>query len=309
MISVRKILVSVSQVFENTLLVLARTVVSATSRLPVIRRLVFNLSRDTFLVANAQETYLVAGKDGTISRKVYVEGEFEFHKIERAISLAKVDSSKLVFVDVGANIGVACIPVLKRGLAKRAIAFEPEPFNAKLLRINVLLNDMEDSVDFYGVALGEEEGSVEFELSDTNYGDHRIKTNLVGASEKYNESQRDIISVPVRTLDEYLPEAMLANCLIWMDTQGFEGFVLRGAQRVITAAPPLVVEFWPYGMRRSGSYPALKECLLDSAYCIFFDLRHPQIRQELSAGALDRLYANLGEEGRHTDLLLLKESA
>ena len=42
-----------------------------------------------------------------------------------------------IIYDIGANIGVTCIPAVNRGLVKNAFAVEPETSNFELLKLNV----------------------------------------------------------------------------------------------------------------------------------------------------------------------------
>ena len=39
-----------------------------------------------------------------------------------------------------------------------------------------------------------------------------------------------------------------------MDVQGYEGYILTGAKNTLQFTPPLVTEFWPYGMKRASTY-------------------------------------------------------
>ena len=40
--------------------------------------------------------------------------------------------------------------------------------------------------------------------------------------------------------------------LVWVDIQGHEGRLFRGAQETLRQGMPVISEFWPYGIRRSG---------------------------------------------------------
>ncbi|RPJ80913.1 MAG: hypothetical protein EHM18_17695, partial [Acidobacteria bacterium] len=40
--------------------------------------------------------------------------------------------------------------------------------------------------------------------------------------------------------------------LVWVDIQGHEGHFLRGAQSLLRRGVPIVTEFWPYAIERSG---------------------------------------------------------
>ena len=204
-------------------------------------------------------------------------------------------------IDVGANIGTVCIPAVKRGLAANAIAIEPEPLNYRVLVANIFLNDLADRIKTYHLALGSEDNqTLELELSEGHSGDHRIH---VANETEGTASSGKITSVKSETFDSVVPAVDRNSCLVWMDTQGYEGIILQGAQNIIRAQVPMVVEFWPEGMKRMRSYPALKEAMLN--YSEYYDLsdEHPR-PVPITQKSVDALYERLGETGQWTDVLL-----
>ena len=40
--------------------------------------------------------------------------------------------------------------------------------------------------------------------------------------------------------------------LIWVDVQGYEGYVFNGAKKFLSKGIPVVSEIWPYGILRTG---------------------------------------------------------
>ena len=81
-----------------------------------------------------------------------------------------------MFVDVGANIGTHTVYALRTGRFGRAVAFEPEPKNARLLRMNIEANGLADAVTVIAKAAGEREGSATLYLHPRNKGAHAIGT-------------------------------------------------------------------------------------------------------------------------------------
>ena len=85
------------------------------------------------------------------------------------------------------------------------------------------------------------------ELSNNNFGDHRIRDKV-----KFNihgEEKRKIIDVKTKKFDTLFENVLSDKDLIWIDTQGYEPKVLRGAQSLIYKKIPTVVEFWPYALK------------------------------------------------------------
>ena len=152
------------------------------------------------------EKYVVLNADKAISRTLFIQGSFDFDKVEKVISvMSGVNKAfKLeTLIDVGANIGTVCIPAVRRGLAANAIAIEPEPLNYRVLVANIFLNDLADKIKTYNLALGSENNqTLELELSAGHSGDHRIHVaNETGSG----TSSGKITSVKSETFDSVVP--------------------------------------------------------------------------------------------------------
>jgi FkbM family methyltransferase len=269
----------------------------------IFRRALFEASstRNAVLLANTGDNkFLVFTSDKVISRETYARGNFDFDKVRRAVGLLERQSPLETIFDVGANIGTICIPAIGKGYARHAVAFEPDPNNYRLLVANIFLNDLQSKISHHNLALGAKDGqTLEFELSPDNSGDHRIRVSTEEGI--HRESARRIISVNSMTFDSAIRGASLSDSLIWMDTQGYEGCILAGASRAISARVPLVIEFWPYGMRRAGSYELLRQSIL--AYRFFYDLSK-ESPQRLPVAKIDELYLQLSGGDAAADLLL-----
>ncbi len=274
-----------------------------------IRNLVFNALRKSrkvdFVYCNSRyENFIVNCRDQVISRGIFTDGEFEFDKFTLTCQLLRgrglVRDRFDLLIDVGANIGSVCIPAVARGYAARAVAIEPHPLNCRLLRANVALNGLDASIDVHELAAGKQDGQkLELEVSDDNWGDHRI--SIANVKGKFGELQRAKISVPSTTLDCLVRANDQETMLLWMDIQGYEGFALKGAQTFIAARTPLVLEFWPYAMKRVGSYDFLNETI--SGYRGFYDLAAPHTFY--SIGRLEEIYQALMREDGSTDILVI----
>ena len=135
---------------------------------------------------------------------------------------------------------------------QKSLSFEPSPENFRLLQKNIVLNGLEDRITPYNIALSDEKGTLDFELSNKNYGDNRVrKTSKNG---QYGESERSVISIEANTFDSFLdanPNIDKEKIkLIWMDIQGHEGRFIKGAENFLTQHKnvPIAMEFWPYGI-------------------------------------------------------------
>jgi len=256
---------------------------------------------DCILADKGTKKFIVLTSDKVLSKSVYVSTKnFEFEKLAKAITLLGPKFHLDTLVDVGANIGTVCIPAVKRGIARKAIAIEPEPRNYALLVANIYLNGMSNAIEHLNTAFGPADNeSLEFELSEDNSGDHRIRvTSEDGIN---SESRRRVIRVRSERFDTRIRNLDKHSSLVKIDTQGYEGLVLQGAAQATSAQIPMVLEFWPYGLKRTGSFLLLKEAI--SQYRCYFDLSQAEPEPDLPT-AIDSLYDRLGERGPATDILL-----
>lgn len=189
--------------------------------------------------------YILNYKDLGIARRIYIGLDYEHLKAIVAIDLIHRLRKKQkisVLYDIGANIGNISIPLLAEKKVTRSVMFEPNPENFKLLKINVILNNLQENSELHNVALGKSKNDLILELSHDNYGDHRIKISQKQGL--YHENSRETISIMSLKLDEVADKKIPSEALlIWIDVQGFESEAFLGVQEVFSKKPALVVKF------------------------------------------------------------------
>lgn len=209
----------------------------------------------------------VSTHDQGVSASVFASGIYESELFAQVTGeMARHDLPSLAgrsFLDIGANIGTATCLALTRYGAARAWAFEPSPANVELLRLNVLANGLERRVVIAPHALSDESGTAPFEISATNWGDHRVRV-AVGTPPyaRNDEERRAVIQVTKQRFDDLVVEGTLDLNdigLVWLDVQGHEAHVLRGADTLLATEIPIVCEYWPYGLERAGTLEEFPE--------------------------------------------------
>jgi len=229
------------------------------------QELFFDFFENTFIksiiVSTEEGSFALDYRDKLIARNIILTGNWE--KAETALIKEIVRAGDLV-IDVGANIGwyTAILSNLV-GSKGRVISFEPEPNNFQALQTNIYLNNLKN-VTAYQTALLDSNGIVNFELSNENFGDHRVrlKDAVINETEIYDESSRQLISVTASTLDEIINTELKDILeehqhirLIKIDCQGSEIAILKGAQKALSKTDYLISEYWPYGIRKLGFDP------------------------------------------------------
>jgi FkbM family methyltransferase len=253
------------------------------------------------------------GTSELIGRCLYSNKYFEEHTmvlasdIRQAIQGGPPPLKGRRFIDVGANIGTASITAIRIFEADSAIGFEPAPDNFRLLQCNVIMNDLSSRIRIFQVGLSNDSGTAMLEISPDNSGDHRVRTASFNDDGKLRESERPTTQIQLARLDDFIAKSdtELQNIgMVWIDTQGHEGQVLEGATAVLDSDIPVVLEYWPYALRRAGGL-GLLHTLIAENYSMVIDLSVPRGTPTYRAKDVHRLeteYCGLEE----TDLLLLK---
>jgi FkbM family methyltransferase len=213
-------------------------------------------------------------------------------------------------VDVGGYIGMSSTTFLLENIFTRSLAFEPSPVNFRLLQKNIVANELEASLLAFNTALSDQNGVLNFELSENNYGDHRVRTATASDKGHFGEERRQVIAVPARRFDDFLTEHPEIDPneirLIWMDIQGHEAKFLAGAREFLLAHPqvPVMMEFWPYAIQRSGVSRQRFLDLVTSLKRKFYGYHGNGVFTEFSGDAIGDYYdKNLDPDGGAAVLL------
>jgi len=203
----------------------------------------------------------VSTSDTVVSLATFVSGPFELEENVRTCEMIRdvlgvgFDLTQGEVLEAGANIGTGTLTFITALGAQRVHAFEPAPDNMRLLRQTVAANGLEDRVVTSQVALSNALGSVAFELSPQAWGDHRVRVEGQRGADEFGESLREVIEIPAVTIDSLVADGTIDLGKIqvaWIDIQGHEGALLEGARALLETDIPVVVEFWPYGLKRAN---------------------------------------------------------
>jgi FkbM family methyltransferase len=204
--------------------------------------------------------FLVKTEDKHIGRSLFSKrARGELAVLGRAVAaieglLGPSAVAQKAFVDVGANIGTTTIPALLSHGFDTAVAIEPEPENVRVLRLNVLLNDLEDRVTTLAVAASNEVGQSELVVDRSRGGKHWIATDRSKLRRK-NLAENDMLTVDTVTLDQLVESGVIdaeRTGLLWMDAEAHEGHILQGATSLLRRGTPLVLEWNPVILERVG---------------------------------------------------------
>jgi len=258
--------------------------------------------------------FVVSTHDRTVSRILFVkQSRREMVALRRALDVLALQGrhERRMLLDVGANIGTTTVAALMNHGFERAIAFEPEPENVRLLTANLALNGLADRVTVRPVAVSDAEGPLPFLLHPSNSGGHEVPRDagqpFEGALHDGVEIERT--EVPAVTLDDDLRRLGVDGQhvgLLWLAVRGHETSVLRGGRHLLAGGVPVVTEFHPQMLRNAGGLDAFLDAVTPR-FPRYVDLRAPDSTEPVPITALRARADGLGEAGHptFTDLLLL----
>ncbi len=263
--------------------------------------------------AKGGATYLVSTEDRRLGMRLFSHRQrSEMIVLRQALKvlaeLGLADRAiRGTFVDVGANIGTSTITALLEHGFRDALACEPAPGNYRLLRLNAMLNGLDDRVRTVPAAVSDREGPLHLSLHRANSGGNAV----VATGTKKPPRWDSTIAVEGTTLDALVKSGVLVAedvGLVWIDVQGHEGHVLQGASSLVERGVPIVLEFHPGMLSRAGGLHGLEEAVaahyeqVIDLRCVSrerLDKRPSSAIEELSAAYSSR------ERGKMTDLLLV----
>jgi FkbM family methyltransferase len=169
-------------------------------------------------------------------------------------------------VDVGANFGYYPLLFgLLTGGKTRAIAFEPDPPNARWLGRNVALNPALDVTTIASAVGNRDDAAVAFATAREG---HSLWARVAHEG-TVDEHTAETLDVPVTTLDTYLDRQAIDEVpLTMIDVEGFEGEVLEGMSRGLEAHRyrRVLVEFHPWAFAATDALERIARHVTDAGY-------------------------------------------
>lgn len=145
---------------------------------------------------------------------------------DRFISVAR---GRQALLDVGAYHGVYALTFCALNPGSRALAIEPSK-RIEVAKANIILNGFERNIQLLDCAAGSSAGFLYARP------DHYHVTAANGVTD---------LVIAQRALDEICAQAGFIPDMIKIDTEGYELEVLRGAKKLLSRRPPMMLEVHP----------------------------------------------------------------
>ena len=164
-----------------------------------------------------------------------------------------------VLFDVGADKGVMAATFAALGATKQSFAYEPSPSGCALMSELLALNALDKQVEIIPKVVAERSGKVSFSQEESGY----VQVVPVDSA---NELQTESVS-----LDDECARLGLAPDVVKIDVEGYEGEVLRGAEKLLAEKGPIIcLELHLAYLEKRGIKPqVILHMLEQKGYLIF----------------------------------------
>ena len=252
----------------------------------------YTTGKNEILFSNNKDIKYLLGSRDWISLKLFIDKDFDYSILKKAIKLVGRNHSKSTLINIGAHIGSTCIPAIKENKFKNSIVFEPTKKTFKLLQSNIFLNGVDDKIKAYNLAISNKKTKLHLAIKKGNIGGNYISTN---------KKNTEIVKSDI--LDNYTYNLNKNNTLIFMDVEGHEPNIFLGARKTIKKKIPIVFEFYPSLLNKNW---IKKFDIVFKNYKFFYDLRGKCKKQKFNKKNLIALIDKVNLiEGKHTDLLII----
>jgi len=194
----------------------------------------FLLRSKPLSVRVGNQSFLLA-PEGGVPLEMWAGRYFEKHELEFILRILR---PKMTFVDVGANVGLFCIPAAKAVAPGTVFAFEPTSSTFQSLSKNIFLNSL-TNVQATCSALGSHEGQAVLQVNVVG----KDGLNTIGRPTHVECEVVATETVPITSLESFLQHKSIDHVdAMKIDTEGAELFVLRGAGKILEGpGAPLIL--------------------------------------------------------------------
>ena len=204
--------------------------------------------------------------DLPVSTTLFVSGRWEEQETRLVKQLVKEGD---VALDIGANIGYYTLILARAvGANGHVYAFEPDPTNFHMLKLNVEANGY-TNVTCVKKAVGDSNGKGRLYVRPGTFGDYRS----YDPREPRLFDSSDSFEVETVKLDDLFSGSQERVDFVKMDIQGAEAVAVKGMSRLLEKHhPKIIAEFWPRALHASGADPLRLLESLEQMGFRFYDL-------------------------------------
>lgn len=203
-----------------------------------------------------------------IDQQLIIRRPYEVEQVARCRQLVR-EHNLQYFFDIGANFGLYTVLLSDEAGLAQFHAFEPLPRNVHQLGANLYLNNLDNRVTLYNMALGDRNGKLDLYVDPHSTG---VSTLLPSELHRRQEAYQASLQVEARIFDDLFSFADI-RALVKMDVEGAELMVLAGMQNFLkNNLVVLQVETTPHtldqveGFMQESGYRLIGKLGADSYY-------------------------------------------
>lgn len=211
-------------------------------------------------------TYVYFPKNSYVFDLACADGIYESGVLRIIWQLVEAHS---YYFDVGANIGLLSVPVLKAKPTCQVVSFEPSPNSLPYLLRTVNGSPYKNRWTVRGQAVGATCGDVSFCVNDPSQG------AFDGLHDNKRAEAKESVTVPMTTIDTVWQEIGTPKVsMIKIDVEGFETEVLKGALKCLDHNKPFIILEWnPTNLEENHiDYYSLIDLAHSVGYSVFSSL-------------------------------------
>lgn len=238
------------------------------------------------------------------TKRIYEEEELDlFFRLTKKYYGYTPDERESIFLDIGGNIGTMSIAAKTKYNTLTVIGFEPANENAKLFRINAIINDKD--IQLYNIALSDFNGTTELFINRNSCVEHILMMDQYRDASK-RVSIGGVEQVDVMTLDSWCEKyevPMDKVGYICLDVEGHESAVLRGGTKLFSShAIPIWLEVSSEQCKNRSVDSLIKN--VSRYYNFYIDKRKPYVVNSICK--LNELTQEFANRNAHTDIFMIK---
>ncbi len=204
------------------------------------------------------DTWININLNDYVDRIIFQTGFYEHEVFEQLLSFATKDE---VLWDIGAHIGSFSLKAINNPLVTEIHCFEPNPETFELLKLNKALNNNSFKLHLHNNGLGNKNEEVPFQVD--QHGNSGRSKFVDG------ESETSSLNLPILTIDELVfSRGLEPPTLIKIDVEGFEKFILMGAERCFKEHPPKSIIFESKQHNNNPSDPVINSFFSKHNYIV-----------------------------------------
>ena len=148
------------------------------------------------------------------------------------------NSNKIIFWDIGANIGLYSIYAAVKFKDIEIIAFEPSTSNTRTLSRNISINNLEGKINIFPLALSDKENIISY-FNETRFAEGGSMSNFTSNTDYKGEILRENeiknkYNIFGTSIDSLIQNNILrVPNYIKIDVDGIEHLILKGAKNLL----------------------------------------------------------------------------